>query len=144
MEVEDDEGPSQKREVKSFSVEDIMLTFASVLGHIRQKPYMRKLHHTSVVERAIHLGRNGENFETALFMVEYNNYGHIPGRHRGYTNCIDNVPLVSGKEKVVIRNEKGNLSSVRSEQKPVSLMKELICKYSKGHDIVVDMFGGTF
>ena len=144
MEVEDDEGPSQTREVKSFSVEDIRLTFASVPGHMQQKPYMRKLHRPSVVEGAVHFWRNGENFETALSMVEYSNYGHIPGWHRGYTNCIDNFPLVSGKDKVVIRNDKGNLSSLRPEQKPVSLMKELICKYSKGGDIVVDMFGGTF
>ena len=77
---------------------------------------MRKLHHISVDEGAVYFWRNGKRSKTALSMVEFNNNGHIPGRHRGHTNRIDNVPLLKERKKVLTRNGKGNHSSLRPKQ----------------------------
>jgi len=97
----------------------------------------------SVMEVAIHFWKKGLSNDELYESVRYENFAHIPNRHKAWTNIIDDIPHLPASERVKEFSDKKS-SLLRPEQKNVAIMRELVEQYSNPGDIVVDMFAGTF
>ena len=64
----------------------------------------------------------------------------IPNRYKAVSNVISGCPRLSARESLT--DEKGNI--LVEDQLPVSLMRELICRYSSNNHVVCDPFSGAF
>lgn len=80
-------------------------------------------------------------------MVDYNASGEIACGHPGWTNVMMNIPRVP-REEVLYRSEgrgsRGRRAMWRPEQKNVSWMKDLVGKFTRGRDVVMDFCTGTY
>jgi len=97
----------------------------------------------SVMEVAIYFWKKGLSNDELYESVCYENFAHIPNRHKAWTKIIDDIPPLPASERVKEFSDKKS-SLLRPEQKNVVLMWELVEQYSNPGDIVVDMFAGTF
>ena len=64
----------------------------------------------------------------------------VPNRYKAVSNVISGCPRLSARERMT--DEKGNI--LVEDQLPVSLMKELVCRYSSINHVVCDPFSGAF
>ena len=123
--------------------------------------------HQNGVQYAFHAKRNGLPRAEEQAMVQWWPHNYVRTTYPVAKNILDNVPRLSPGESVrvvieeAVSTEKDNSDStgdgsgeerqttrrsraLRPEQKPLLLLQELISRYSKSGDIVVDFFAGTF
>jgi len=101
------------------------------------------MHLGNRMEIVAHAYRAGVPSKVAYKMVNYCAFKSVPSRFHAFDNIIDNVrpPLYS---EVVTDPAAGRSRKwMRREQKAVSLLSELVQRYSQPNDIVVDPFAGT-
>lgn len=79
-----------------------------------------------------------------LNMMDWTPHNHVFNRHKPFLGSIDNVPRLSPGESLRFTDEHGKRRALRNEQKSISLLKELICRFTKPGDVVVDLYGGTY
>ncbi|MEM1002550.1 MAG: DNA methyltransferase, partial [Bacteroidota bacterium] len=144
----DDSGAVMKS-VAKFKVESISLNFIRAPGYYQSNPVRNNLTHASVVERAIHFWRRGESLSEERKKVDYASTSSSSSTYPGWTNVVTNVQRPTAEEIVYMKdnNENGNAANrimVRPEQKGILWMSNLIEKFSKPGDLVVDCFSGTF
>lgn len=128
-----------------FQVEPSPIVYVKRDGHFNN-PLRKSFNHVNVVEISIHFWRNGGSEEESKSRIDYNTPTEFGGVHPSWTNVVTDVPIPSGSEIVYYPNtEPGQTRRrFRPEQKPVSLIKHIISKYTTGGDIVVDTCAGTF
>lgn len=100
----------------------------------------------NTVEYAVHFKKIGNATREHPEVVSYKCHNFVKSTMQGYRNVIDNVRGLVPTEEIRVpdvTNARGS-RALRNEQKPLSLLKELISRFSGKGDIVVDMFGGTF
>lgn len=103
----------------------------------------------SSAEFAVHVKKNGLRYAAEKTMVNYHSFNYVQSTFPGFKNVINNVPaLLPGEQVRVPRavpdGEPPKTQALRPEQKPLALLKELICRFSQQGDLVVDLFSGTF
>ena len=78
-------------------------------------------------------------------MVNYKNFNYVASTYPAYRNVIDNCkgPLPSESIRVQ-KSDNSGTANLRSEQKPLSVLKELISRFFQPVAMVVDLFSGTF
>ena len=148
---------TEKKEVgsetaRAFSVSSVPLVFIPEKCGRRGMPYRVNVTHRGITECAVHAVRTGMSKEEGVKMVEWIPHGHVVQTHPVYFNVVDNVPGLGRGERIgrgmYADGEEEAVSNgdcmVRPEQKSVKLFMELIKRYSRGGDVVVDLFGGTF
>ena len=143
---EDDPDKEVIVEKKPFEVERNPLYFQRAPGFYQATPSARRLTHLSTTEQAIHVWRTGCSAADNFSRVNYERGGFVPSRHKGYTDCIDNIPRLTPQEKVYTDevNSNDRPKMLRPEQKSVALLKTIISKYSQPGDIVFDPFAGSY
>lgn len=91
-------------------------------------------------------------------MVSYQSHNFVPSTLPAHKNVIDQVPnLLPGEQlratkahsptsstQPFYNNSNASTVALRSEQKPIALIMELLHRFSQPGDIVMDFFGGTF
>ena len=87
----------------------------------------------------IHAYKRGKGM-AAYDMVDYRLHNPDISRHPGFTNAIDNVPRLSAGEA----QYDGQNNRLRHEQKALTTLRELLERFSKQNDIVMDFFSGTY
>ncbi|CDF39110.1 adenine specific DNA methyltransferase [Chondrus crispus] len=98
---------------------------------------------SNMAEVVIHVMKKGPPFKEGRLMVNYKCFNYVPSEYPATRNVINNVMgLVPGERHMVKIGDTSRM--LRPEQKCVSLLKELICRFSQAGDIVVDPFAGTF
>ena len=98
---------------------------------------------SNVAEMVIHVMKKGVQFKEGKQMVNYKCFNYVPSEYPATRNVINNVMgLIPGERHMVKDGDAYRM--LRPEQKCLSLLKELICRFSQAGDIVVDPFGGTF
>ena len=122
--------------------------------------------HQNGVQYAFHAKRNGLSPVEERNRVDWRSHGYIQSTYPAYKHIIDNVPRLAPGEQVRMTetvqdaegSEDGNEDEIqpadptprtrtralRAEQKPLPLLQEIICRYTKPGDIIVDFFAGTF
>jgi hypothetical protein len=125
-------------------VDSMPLALVRAPGTYFQRPSRKSTTLVNMYEIAVHATKRGEG-RGACDMVSYRNFDQVPSRFKGWCNVIDNVPKPSMGESLMRAAAAGaGTEFVRSEQKPVLLMQELIYRFSKAQDTVVDLFSGTY
>ena len=104
-----------------------------------QDPSRLHTKHANMVQELVHATKRGGG-RTTLRSVAYELHGHIPSQYPAYTNVITGVPPLTPGERVM----RDTRHALRNERKPISLLKELVQRYSTAGSVVVDLFGGTF
>lgn len=134
------------RTVPVFNVDTIPLHYTRAPGVYRNNPMMRKISHTAVDEYAVHFWRKGSTFEQCMARVDYKCGFETPSSYPRYTNEMNNIPRLPHKEKVFAnssRDASSRKKMARPEQKNVSLLRDIIRKFTKPGMLVVDTFAGT-
>ena len=129
-----------------FNVEPAPLVFIRGDGHFNNTT-RSQLSHTNMVEICVHFWRKGGDPQDAKKKLDYKTPSEYGGTLPSWTNVVTNVPVPSGSEVVYLPMEKEEdqyKHRLRPEQKPVSLMKYLINKFTNGGDLVIDPCAGTF
>jgi hypothetical protein len=110
-----------------------------------QMPYRKHTGLMNMAEIALHCCKKGAG-SAALRMVTYKSFNAVPSRFPGWCNVIDNVPNLASGEAVRDDSSRlgGRAAHMRCEQKSISLMVELVSRFSLPADIVVDLFSGTY
>ena len=116
------------------------MVFVRYPGHYKSDPKVKSTMLQGVCEYAVHLTRIGASIEVSHAMVDYRPQGYVATRHAGWTNVIDNLQRHTPTERVM----KPDGQALRNEQKSRAMLMELISRFTKPSDIVVDLFGGTF
>lgn len=124
----------------AFHVDAEPLIIVRQPGHYKTNPTVKSTALAGVCDYLVHLTRVGETLEVSHGMVDYRPQGYVASRHTGWTNVIDNLERLPPNEKVM----KPNGNPLRKEQKSRASLMELISRFSKPGDIVVDLFSGTF
>lgn len=76
--------------------------------------------------------------------VNYANHGFLQSRFGGTDNVLENVRKAVQSEIIYVPTEtKDKRRMLRTQQKPVPLLQELIARFSQPQDMVVDLFSGT-
>lgn len=141
-----------------FSVDKAPMVFVNSPSNHKTNPGRSSCALQGMAEFALHVKKNGLNFEEEARMVNYKCFNYVQSSFDGRKNVLDNIPAVSGREvltekvaQTVVDEEDpeyGTVSTkvkrVRPEQKSIQLLKELICRFSQPGDIIVDFFAGTF
>ena len=139
------------RRCEEFLVDDVPL-LAVYKSHLQSQRTRKSTALQNRSEYLVHVTRNGAG-QRAWNMVDWKNHGHVLTRYPAYSNIIDNVPhrargetvLRYATEDEVLRATNHRVRrAVRPEQKPLPLLRELICRFSMPSDTVVDLFCGTF
>lgn len=100
---------------------------------------------SSIAEFAVHLTKRGPSQAEKRSMVNYKNFNYVASTYPAYRNVIDNCKGLLPSESIrVQKSDNSGTANLRSEQKPLSVLKELISRFSQPGDIVVDLFSGTF
>ncbi len=134
-------------QLRAFKVSKTPLVFVPKEDAYRHQVYRKNLTHQNITEFALHAVRNpagNVSYNQALKMVSWSPQGYITTTFPPFTNVTNNVPALSVKETVQLHPDQDSRAMLRPEQKSVLLCKELISRYSKPKDIVVDLFAGTF
>ena len=131
-------------------------------------PYHSRVTHKNIAEFAIHATRvrRGNKKET-VNMVSWQHHGFVHSTHAPHYNVIDGIPRFAQGERLVATTRGTTESAraaatttttttttsrtsavqngqmLRAEQKNLALCMELVKRYSKPGDIVVDFFAGT-
>ena len=135
---EDDESPA-------FSVDKVPLTIVKHPSVYTSFPGVASCALSSSSEYAVHLKKNGLPYRKEAEMVDYRVQNFVSSSFPATKNVINNVQRLLPGEQVRIPNEDGSGTvPLRSEQKSLALLKELIARFSKPGDFVVDLFSGTF
>lgn len=129
---------------KAFSVDPTPMIFARHPRAHGTFPGKKSCALSNAVEFAVHLKKNGLTFKEEEAMVNYHSFNYVPSTYPAWKNIIDNVKGLLPKEQVRCRMENGKTKHLRSEQKPIALLKEIISRFSQKGDIVVDFFSGTY
>ena len=133
-----------------FQVSKVPLILVSHQSSFGGNPFRRSSSLLSGAQYAIHLKKNGLPFREEEKMVNYRCYNFVASTFQGYRNIINNVRGLLPGEQLRVPNPKRDkkngcpTKALRAEQKPVSLMKELVSRFSQKGDIVFDPFGGKF
>lgn len=140
----DDDDPT-----RTFSVDKTPLVLVKHPSMYTAFPGRFSCSLASSAEYAIHAKKQGLARAEEAAMVNYRPFNYVASTFPGFKNVITNINrLLPGEQlRVPKLDEGGNVSGsspLRSEQKPVALMKELISRFSQPGDIVVDLFAGTF
>lgn len=109
-------------------------------------PYAKSTNLQNASGYIVHFKKKGLKFKEEEKMVNYRSFNYVPSHFAAHRNVINNIPRLQRKEGVRIPKAdptKGT-RKLRPEQKPIPLLKELICRFSQPNDIVVDLFSGTF
>jgi DNA methylase len=125
-----------------MAVDKLPLFAVRAPGAYSQQPFRLTTTLHNMVEVAVHatkLGAGKRGYE----MVSYSTFDCVPSRFPGWCNVIDNVPKLSPAEQITYMEDDKKMV-LRPEQKALSLMKELISRFSVVGDIVVDLFAGTY
>ena len=141
----DPTGNTYKTE-KVFQVEPSPFLFVKKTGH-HNNPRRKNLHHVNVVEICVHFWRNGGAEQQRNKRLDYQTPSGYGETHPSWTNVVTEVPIVTGEEVIYLEGNGGTGNArkrLRPEQKPISLMKFLVNKFTKGGDLVVDTCAGTF
>jgi len=98
---------------------------------------------------AVHAKKNGMSFEKERELVDWTSHNHVQSRYPAFKAIIDNVPRLSPGEQIRVPVQNPGESTtrtrpLRNEQKPAALLREIICRFSKPGDIVLDFFAGTY
>ena len=135
-----------KHPMKMFSIDSNPLHIIRHPNFFSTNPGRSSCTLVNTVEYAIHFKKNGLPYSTEATMVSYTAFNHVKSSFQGFRNVIDKVKgLLPGEQVRVPRSDgSGTTKALRNEQKPLALLKELICRFSQPGDIVVDMFSGTF
>ena len=126
---------------QTFNVDLVPLLFINKVNSNNSFPGRTSTSMQSNAEMAVHLKKNGLDYNSEKVMVNYKTFGYVNSRHGGTKNTIDNVPGLATNERIT---HPATQRPLRAEQKSVELLKELISRYSQPGDTVVDFFGGTF
>ena len=134
----------------SFTMTKTPIVLCPKRGHYSYNPSHLSLTHKNITDMAVHAVRKvGQgDFEKARDMVSWVPHGYIDSTYPPYTNVIDGyIPLEAGESLRAYSSATSTASSastmLRAEQKSLNLMKEIVARYSKAGDIVVDLFSGT-
>lgn len=125
-----------------MAVDKLPLFAVRAPGAYSQQPFRLTTTLHNMVEVAVHatkLGAGKQGYE----MVSYSNFDCVPSRFPGWCNVIDNVPKLSPAEQIMHVEDERKIA-LRPEQKSLSLMKELVSRFSVVGDTVVDLFAGTY
>ena len=106
-------------------------------------------------EFSIHVKKNGLTFSEAAAMVNYKTFNFVPSTYPAHKSTISNVMGLLPGELLMIPNAqsdpsdgssttKGKSVMLRPKQKPISLLQELISRFSQKDDIVFDAFSCTY
>ena len=138
------EKESERKRRFLFSVEDVPLYFVQAPGQHLKKKGGTTRHHVSVVEMAIHFWKREFLLKEEQLKQDESSQGYIQSRHAPCTNCIDEINPIGRSERVRVPNTEGSrFKHLRLEQKSIRLLQELVGRYTKPGDIVVDCFAGT-
>ena len=143
----DVDGDEDEMEGQVFSVEPIPLHYTKQRGYYNTDPRLQRLSHLSVVEQAVHVWKNGMVFQCALEKINYGRSGTIRSVHPGTCNEMNNIPRVPNNEKIFLPShskQMGPRQMLRPEQKSRQWMMDIIEKFTKPGDLVVDPCAGTF
>lgn len=120
--------------------------------------------HQNGVQYAFHAKRSGVTAAQERDMVDWRSHNYVRSTYPATKHIIDNVPRLAPGEQVrmiqetVVEGEEPDdaesaeqaqptvtrTRALRAEQKQLPLLKELVCRYSRPGDMVVDFFSGTF
>lgn len=128
-------------------MEPIPLHYTKQRGYYNTDPRLQRLSHLSVVEQAVHVWKNGMVFQCALQKINYGHSGTIRSVHPGTCNEMNNIPRVPNNEKIFLPShskQMGPRQMLRPEQKSRQWMMDIIEKFTKPGDLVVDPCAGTF
>lgn len=123
-----------------FNVDKVPMIFTNHPSFNKTSPHRKSCSLNSAGEFAVHAKRNGLPFKEEEKMVNYINFGYVQSSFPAYRNVIDNIRAPEPGEIIKSKSSK----FLRTEQKPIALLKELISRFSQPRDFVVDLFGGTF
>lgn len=141
----DSDGTLPKKRRKTFSVDKVPIVMAKHPSGRNGFPGRCSCTLRCDVEFVLHLKKNGLSFQEESKMVNYENFNYVSSTFPAFSNIMDNVKgLLSGEQVRIKIPENPRTCALRSEQKPVALLKELICRFSQPGDLVVDPFAGTF
>ena len=129
-----------------FRVDQAPMVFVRDSGYHTRNP-TRTSSLVSVTEYAIHGVKRGLTASEERSRISLDSHSFIPSTLEAFKNVVDKVPRPSRGELLTWRvrdNAKWTPRYIRPEQKPRELMKELICRFTRPGDTVVDLFSGTF
>ena len=134
-----------KEPTKVFAVDNVPLHIVRHPNYFSSNPRISSCSLLNTVEYAVHFKKNGLQYREEKQMVNYIPFNHVKSSFQGYRNVIDKVkgPL-PGEQIRVSSGSSGRTKALRNEQKPLALLKELICRFSQPGDLVVDLFSGSF
>ena len=143
--LDEDAGGNTFKHVQTFCSEVKALHYVRSPGVYNSDPRVKRLDHMSVVDQAIHFWKMGTTNTEMLKMGNYNIPPCTKTTHPLWTNVVCNVPRLPTSEIVKVRNsvESGKFRMLRPEQKNISVMKDIVSKFSKPGDLVMDPFSGT-
>lgn len=128
-----------------FSVDPVPFHFVRDCNHFSNNPGRSTTKLLSSVEYGVHVKKNGLPYSQEMRMINYHGFNHVKSTMQGYRNVIDKIKgLVRGEQVTYFNYESKEWRPIRFEQKPIALLKELICRFSQPGDIVIDLFAGTF
>lgn len=77
----------------------------------------------------------------------YQEHGDVPTNYPWLTNKMSQASCLQPEKKVHFRagESKGKKTRLaRPEQKSISMMRDIVTKFSKVGEVVIDIFAGTF
>ena len=146
LDYEKDSTGNEYKVVNVFEVESSPIVFVKKAGY-NNLPRRKNYNHVNVVEICVHFWKTGGSEDEAMDRLDYNTPAEYGGPHPSWANVVTEVPIVTGEEIVYQPDSEGignTRTRLRPEQKPISLCKFLINKFTKGGDLVVDTCAGTF
>lgn len=137
----------QSRE-KAFLVESSPLIFLPQKRYGVGERTSNAWLHDNISEFALHAVRCLEEESEPTEKAQLTPHGHVHSRYQPSMNIMDNVPAVTDSEIIfqppINFQSAASRAKLRAGQKSVSLFRELVCRYSKPEDLVLDPFAGTF
>lgn len=99
----------------------------------------------SVAEWAIHFWRKGLQAGEVLVRVDYMVVHEFARLYPGFTNVISNVPRIPVEEVVygTYLTEYGRRRMLGPEQKSIALLNDLVQKFAKPCDMMLDAYAST-
>jgi len=132
----------------TFMVDKVPMVFVNHPQNNNNNPAFNSCSLQSTAEFAVHIKKNGLAYSKEYDMVNYMPFNYVLSSFPATKNVLDNVPALTPGETVmkVVKTSDGQdkLRKLRSEQKPLALMMELISRFTQPGDIVCDFVAGTF
>lgn len=120
-------------------LEHIPLYVVGANGTFLQKPGMLCLRHMSIVEKPFISGGKVSQFGATWSVLIIG--GYVPWALLGWTNTIDNIPLLTPNETVYTERVGKKICSLllRPYHKSLSVLKTLLQMYSQADTLVFDL-----